>query len=172
MLIVIAALMLLPTAQAQQDRDDEKTDQKRKEMSEKFRAAKIAFITDQLSLSPAEAEKFWPVYNEMEQKREEITRGLIERFRDRENEKPEISEEEAEKIMQKRFDEEQQLLDLKREYHKKLTTILPATRVLRLYEAENMFRRHLMEKLGHREGPGRPEEGGRGAPNRHGFPIK
>ena len=36
------------------------------ENKEKLKAHKIAFITDRLQLTPAEAEKFWPVYNEHE----------------------------------------------------------------------------------------------------------
>jgi hypothetical protein len=36
---------------------------------DKFKAKKIAYITDAINLTPAEAEKFWPVYNEFEQKR-------------------------------------------------------------------------------------------------------
>jgi hypothetical protein len=31
---------------------------------EKIQALKIAFITQKLKLTPAEAEKFWPVYNQ------------------------------------------------------------------------------------------------------------
>ena len=167
-----ALMMILIPVNAQQGQDKDQMEQKRKEMSEKFRARKIAFITEQLSLTPGEAEKFWPVYNEMEQKREAITQNLMERFRDPGRELAEPTEEEAEKIMQQRFDEEQQLLDLKKEYHKKFTGILPSTKVLRLYEAENMFRRHLMESIGHRHDDRRPEEGARGKPRMERYPMR
>ena len=38
------------------------------ENKEKLKAHKIAYITERLQLTPAEAEKFWPVYNELEAK--------------------------------------------------------------------------------------------------------
>ena len=36
---------------------------------ENFKARKVAFITTSINLTPSEAEKFWPVYNEYEQKK-------------------------------------------------------------------------------------------------------
>jgi len=47
-------------AYAQPDRDDPKR-------GEKVEALKRAFITSELSLTPVEAEKFWPVYNAHEE---------------------------------------------------------------------------------------------------------
>ena len=43
---------------------DKLTDEKRKE----FDAQKVAFFTQELDLSPAEAAVFWPLYNEMQKK--------------------------------------------------------------------------------------------------------
>ena len=34
---------------------------------EKLTAYKIAFFTKNLNLTPAEAEKFWPIYNQLEE---------------------------------------------------------------------------------------------------------
>lgn len=36
---------------------------------EKMRAERVAFLTTAMELTPAEAEKFWPVYNSMEAER-------------------------------------------------------------------------------------------------------
>lgn len=33
--------------------------------TDKVESARIAYITDKLSLTPAEAQKFWPIYNQM-----------------------------------------------------------------------------------------------------------
>ena len=38
---------------------------------DKVRAEQVAFITSELDLSEAEAQKFWPVYNEVQSKRRE-----------------------------------------------------------------------------------------------------
>ena len=36
---------------------------------QRFKSEKIAYLTDQLELTPDEAQAFWPLSNEMEQKR-------------------------------------------------------------------------------------------------------
>ncbi len=147
----------------QEDRD--KMAKKRQEMGERMKASKIAYITEHVDLSPEEAEKFWPIYNEQEKKREELTHSLMERYRGKEDKK-EVTDEQAEEMMQQRFKQEQDLLNLKTQYHKKFTEILPATKVLKLYDAENNFKRQLMEKYKHRGGERKPEGGGTATPNR------
>src|SRR5660397_153109 len=42
---------------------------------EKYRSEKISFLTSNLELTPVEAEKFWPVYNQMEKERWEAQRA-------------------------------------------------------------------------------------------------
>ena len=164
MIMAIAVIaMTLPNQAQGQDR--EQMAKERKEMGERIKASKIAFITEQVDLSPEEAQTFWPLYNEMEHKRENITHNLMKRFKDWDKSE-EVSEEQAEEIMQQRFAEEQALLDLKKEYHEKFTEVLPATRVLKLYEAEHRFRGMLMERLRGRDGEKRPEREKRGAPER------
>src|ERR1700749_3445006 len=44
--------------------------------AERVQALKIAFITKRLSLTSAEAEKFWPIYNEYSDKREVVRKQL------------------------------------------------------------------------------------------------
>lgn len=159
--ILAFALLLayaLPTSAQERRPGDRKSD--RKEMSERLKAAKIAAITEQVQLTPEEAEKFWPVYNEFESKKEKITQNIMERFRPGEGEQEEPSDEELAEMMEQRFKIEQQLLDLKIEYHKKFMDILPATKVGKLYRAEDHFKRGLMERFRQRDGEGRPE--GRG----------
>lgn len=160
MTLMVLAITLPANAQ---DNEDGKREKERKEMGEKIKASKIAFITQQMDLTPEEAEKFWPIYNEQEKKREEITSDLMERFRNPEEDK-EISNEEAEEIMTQRFEQEAALINLKMDYHDKYLKILPATKVLKLYTAENNFKRQLMERMGKRGKEGaRRSEGRSGA---------
>src|SRR5690554_7641211 len=39
---------------------------------ERIKALKTAYITEKLSLSPADAEKFWPIYNSFDQRFHEL----------------------------------------------------------------------------------------------------
>ena len=41
-----------------------------KERWERYKAEKVAFLTSHLDLTPEEAQKFWPVYNQMEKEKE------------------------------------------------------------------------------------------------------
>jgi hypothetical protein len=153
-------------AQDEKESEEVKKFKHRAEQFEKMRSMKIAFISEELALTPEEAEKFWPVYNEMESKREAITHDLMREFFKPGERPEEISNEQAEELMQSRFKQEQMLLNLKMEYHKEYLKILSPARVLKLYESENKFRRGLMERLDRgRDGERKPQ--GRGAAKPH-----
>jgi len=49
---------------------------------EKIEAAKIALITERLNLTPEQAQKFWPVYNEYSKKQQELRRTFENAKRD------------------------------------------------------------------------------------------
>jgi len=170
-ILVLATLLAfaLPTGAQEGLQKNKRPD--RKEMSERIKASKIAYITEQVELSPEQAEKFWPIYNELETKKMEVTVSIMERYKPEEGKMEEPSEEEAAEMMEQRFKMEQQLLDLKVKYHKKFMGILPATKVAKLYRAEDQFKRGLMERFRHRDGERRPE--GKGvAPPRRGHSMK
>lgn len=57
--ILVFTLLLLPTLLWAQRRTDEAT-------IEMIKTKKIAFITEKVGLTSQEAEKFWPVYNQLE----------------------------------------------------------------------------------------------------------
>ena len=126
---------------------------------ERIEAQKIAYLTDKLSLSPAEAQKFWPVYNEFNDKREKVLQNMRERRRTaRGMTDEELTEAEASRLADDELIEAQQMLDLRKEYHAKFKSVLPASKVLRLYRAEEEFKRVLLDRLRGGKGHG----GGKG----------
>ena len=117
------------------------------EMFEKIKAEKISFFTNKLNLTPAEAQAFWPVYNEFEKKRFDIQREKhrFERMPDEEYAK--LAESEIEKMTYEyinSFEREAQLL---KEYNKQFLKILPKKKVLMMYRTENEFRSHLIREF-------------------------
>jgi Spy/CpxP family protein refolding chaperone len=122
----------------------------RAERFAQMKSMKIAFITEHLELTPEEAEKFWPIYNEYEKKRDEAAKEIFKRFNPDQEKPLELSDENADNMIMQRFAEEQTLLDLKKEYYAKYKEVLTASRILKLYEVENRFKRHLLERV--REG--------------------
>jgi hypothetical protein len=169
-MIALLALFFTIPAHTQDKEDIEKKDNKRQEEYARIKSAKIAYISEHIELTPEEAEKFWPLYNELEKKRQELTQRLMKRFK-RGEERSDMTNEEAEKMIQTRFAQEQSLLDLKKEYHEKYTKVLPATKVAKLYEVEIRFREMLMERLKHRDGERRPAGEGRRAPDANGRKV-
>ncbi len=68
-LVSIVFLCAMAMTAFAQDDDESPRDPK---MLEKIEAARIAFITEELQLTPTESEKFWPIYREFVQKRRNI----------------------------------------------------------------------------------------------------
>jgi Skp family chaperone for outer membrane proteins len=94
--------------------------------SEKIKALKIAFITQKLQLTSAEAEKFWPVYNQYENE--------IHQLRS-DNKNGDVLE------------NEQELLDARKKYKPSFEKILGPQRLNDLYNAERDFRNVLIRRL-------------------------
>ena len=116
------------------------------EIFEKIKAEKISFFTEKLSLTPSEAQAFWPVYNEFEKKRFEIQRQIHEIERMPNEKLTDLSESEIEKITNTyigSFEKEALLL---KDYNKQFLKILPKKKVLMMYRTENEFRGHLIRE--------------------------
>jgi hypothetical protein len=116
---------------------------------EKIKAARIAFITERLGLTPAEAEKFWPVYREFSMKREDLRK----QYRDtRKNPDPNKTVEQNEKeALDLGLKLKQNELDLEKEYSGKLLNVVPAQKVMALRKAENDFRKILIDQIQKRQ---------------------
>ncbi len=112
-----------------------------KEVRERIESQRVAFITQQLRLTPEEAARFWPIYNEyrdaLKVMREDLDRPDLET----------ITEEEAGVIIEQHLQQEQRKLELKRTLLTRLRTAIPARKVLKLQRAENEFNRELLRKV-------------------------
>lgn len=123
-----------------------------KEQFEKMKAHKATFITNELKLTAEEAQNFWPIYNEMDEKLHQ----LREKHRtSRENSKIEnMNDTEIEKTIEEHFNFRQQELNLEKEYAEKFKKVLPVNKVAELHRAEQNFHRELIQKLGEKkQGP-------------------
>ncbi len=114
---------------------------------EKMEAQKIAFITQEVNLTPDEAKVFWPVYNEYEAKRQEMRKSFKNSDNLRKDEIDKLTEKEASQILDNQLVEAQKFVDLRKEYHSKFKSVLPAVKVLKLYDAEREFQKMLIDKI-------------------------
>jgi hypothetical protein len=114
---------------------------------EKLNSYKIAFFTRRLNLTSQEAEKFWPVYNEYQDKRNAI---LMEKQRlNRNINQNELNMSDKERIDagDKHISLLMQEASLAQEYHKKFKEILIPQKILRLYQAENQYKLYLLNEI-------------------------
>lgn len=125
---------------------------------EKMKAKKIAFITTNLDLTPEEAEKFWPVYNQAE----EEFQTLHKEHRQARPEKKisDMSDAEVEKLIDEGLEFQQKELNLRKKFHEKFKQVLPVKKVAQLLHLEHEFRKQQDKKGEH---PG-PPPGGHGPP--------
>ena len=114
---------------------------------EKLEAYKIAFFTKRLDLSPAEAEKFWPLYNNYQKKRAEIQRERTQLTRQFNLESAEMPEKELTAAADKLIELQVAETDLAVGFHKLIKTVLPPLKVVRLYQSENQYRMQLLKQL-------------------------
>ena len=128
---------------------------------EKMEAMHIAFITKKLDLTPDEAQKFWPVYNEFQKKREEMHKKHREELKSAKQNIDSLSDKQVEKIVDDEMLFRQKNLDLEKEYHAKFKSVLPIKKVGKLYRAEEMFRRDLLEQISGKKDKGGPHGGKR-----------
>ena len=137
----LLGFILLVPAMAQ----DEELPLKDDKAMEKIKAARIAYITEKLGLTPAEAEKFWPIYNEFDQKRKELR---VEAKDLRKNPDPAKTEDENQKVaLAQQHEFRQKELNLEKDYSTKLLNVVSAQKVMALPKTERDFRTILLRRM-------------------------
>lgn len=114
---------------------------------ERLDAYKIAFFTKRLNLTPAEAEKFWPVYNEYQEMKNKTQLERQELNRNFNQNELNMSDKEMTEAGDRFIALEVREAALAQEFHNKIKTILSPVKVLRLYQAENQYRLQLLKEL-------------------------
>jgi Spy/CpxP family protein refolding chaperone len=121
-------------------------------------AQKVAFITDQLQLTPDEAQKFWPVYNQLNSQKEELNRDFMEANQKVRKNVDTMSDKDASDLADSYIKHAQKVVDLQKEFHSKLKDVLPPKKLLKLYNVERDFQRLLLQRLGERKPGGRQQQ--------------
>ena len=96
---------------------------------EKIRSLEIGYLTKQLQLTPSEAEKFWPVFNQYRTETRAIM--LNEKLTDQ-------------------LDIDQKLLDVRKKYKKNFANILGSDRAQGVYDSEDRFKALVRKEMNRR----------------------
>lgn len=129
-----------------------------KEREEKIDKLKIAFITDELDLTSEEAEKFWPIYNELEDKLKELRKANRKIQKEIDESYETLSNEDAKKKLETILENDKKEIDLRKEYSEKFSKVIGDKRTLKLLSLEHEFKRELLERL-KEQGPPPPPPG-------------
>ncbi|MBX0289140.1 hypothetical protein K3G63_01750 [Hymenobacter sp. HSC-4F20] len=111
--------------------------------------AKIAYLTDKISLTQDQAQKFWPVYNDFTNKRRELNR----RMRQLRITNPDaLTDQQIRENLTQAMDLRQQEVKLEKDYLDKFQKVLSIRQVGKLYAAEREFTREVIKRVADRPG--------------------
>jgi hypothetical protein len=110
---------------------------------------KIAFLTKKLDLTPAEAQKFWPIYNELDAKRKDIHKNMMEKMKES-RDTGAMTEKQALGIIDADIAAKQADVDLTKEYVAKFKTVISPQQIVKLGKAEREFKEVLLRRLADR----------------------
>ncbi|WP_460618664.1 hypothetical protein [Hymenobacter ruber] len=138
-LLSIAALLLVlaPAAHAQGGG-------RRGQRLGQLENAKIAFITNRVSLTQDQAQKFWPIYNEFSDHRRELNRnGRLLRRDVTEG----MTDQQIRDNFTQAFNMRQQELNLEKEYFDKFQKVISLRQVAQLFQAERDFTKEVIKRV-------------------------
>lgn len=105
----------------------------------KIETLKKEFLTKNLELTPQESEKFFPLYREYEMKKKNLRKSLRHDLKGADND--------GSTSMDKIMNQEQEILDVQKEYVQKFRQFLPEQKIVKLLSVEKEFKKMLLEKL-------------------------
>lgn len=118
------------------------------EKKEQIKAFKVAFLTDELKLTAAEAEKFWPLYNAYDDKQTELRQQKLKSLLSRMDEGAidKMTDKEATTFLNQIENTEDEVYQNKKKFVASLKNVLPPVKILKLKKAEEDFNRKLLKQ--------------------------
>lgn len=129
--------------------------QERKANRDKIKALKIAYLTEQLNLTPSEAEKFWPIYNIHDKKKRFFRnkiRSEIEKVTKENGVLNAVSEEDAERLVSLKLSTLKKIYKVHENFIDELKNIISYKKIIKLEIAEMEFGRKLMKRYRSKKG--------------------
>jgi hypothetical protein len=146
--LLFALLLLAFSGQAQGKRNGKH--------GEKIDAARAAYLTDKMNLTQEQAQKFWPLYNEYDAKRQELRhKGKPFKGKDLET----LTDAQLKEQLNLMFATRQKELNLDKDYADKFQKVISVRQLAAMYKGEREFMKVLLKKLNdHPAGPNPTED--------------
>lgn len=126
LLLIFSVFFCLHTAIAQED-----ANQLPEKKQQNIEALKVAFISKELELTPEEAQKFWPVYNQ-------YSKEMTSTFK--------AGDEDV-------LERDEKVLNVRKRYKEQFSKVLGDQRVNRMFGAETRFRQLLIKAMRNQQKP-------------------
>lgn len=102
-----------------------------------IRAQRTKLVSDNLQLSDAEAKAFWPVYRDYETDLAKLNDKKVELIKEYANNYDQLSEEQAKSLTDRNLAIEKQRIDLKENYFRRFSNVVPAKTAARFMQVDN-----------------------------------
>lgn len=147
-----ATFMTLPAlGQQPQKEQQSKTPTEGRLSKEAFRARQQAYITEKASLTVDEATRFFPLYFELQDRKQELNDASWKLMREARDKKKTLSESRYEEILETTYDNRLECDRLDKSYFAKFKKILSCQKLFHVHRAEMRFHRELVRDM-HRGG--------------------
>ena len=144
-LLILSVLVFAVTGVMAQDKD-------KKDWHDRWKAEKIAYLTDAMDLTSAEAERFWPVYNRCEREKRNSFKVVIDAYKVLDEAiKAGKNDDEINSLLDKYIESQNCGKDIDSKYVVEYRKILPGKKVAKLFIAEESFRRQQIHRLNKNE---------------------
>ncbi len=119
-----------------------------KEKRDQIKSLKVALITSELNLTADEATKFWPIFNEFEEKQFELKRQKLKGYLSGidEDELNKMSDKEANQVLNQIEANEEEMLLLRKKLVQSLRGIISPVKIIKLRKVEEEFNRKLLQQ--------------------------
>lgn len=122
---------------------------RRQERLSQLENARIAYLTEKVALTPDQAQKFWPLYNEFTAKRRELSRRLRQL---RPANTDGLSDQQIKESLNQSFVLRQQEITLEKDYFERFQRVISVRQVGRLALAERQFTKEVLKRVAGRPG--------------------
>lgn len=141
-IMIIAAILVFGAANAFANNET------KEDWKEKIQSEKIAFLTMEIGLTPQEAQVFWPVYNEINEEKDQAMYEIIKYYWEMSKAiEAGKSEKEIKALLDKYLEAQEKQRKIDEDAAEKYKKVLSTTKVAKLYIGEEKFRRQHIRKL-------------------------
>ncbi len=113
---------------------------------DKIEALRVSFISSKVALTNQEAQFFWPLYNEYNDKQDNIKKSFRQQFI-KDVDFNTLTDKEAEAYLIAELVVKQKEYELSKEYYEKFKKVLPIKKIALIRRAEEDFKKELIKNI-------------------------